>query len=123
MGLPNSEVSVNEGFHASKNRILVVDDEAGIERLLCGKLTSNGHDCRGCHTGFEALDLVSSETFDAVISDLRMPGMDGLDLLRSVRGKHPHIGFIMATGAGDVRLGDAGHEGWSRRLPAKALGL
>ena len=105
MGLPNSEVSVNEGFHASKNRILVVDDEASIERLLCGKLTSNGHDCRGCHSGFEALDLVSSERFDAVISDLRMPGMDGLDLLRSVRGKHPHMGFIMATGAGDVRSG------------------
>jgi len=83
----------------------VVDDEAGIARLLCGKLASNGHDCRGCHSGFEALDLVSSESFDAVISDLRMPGMDGLDLLRSVRGKHPHMGFIMATGAGDIRSG------------------
>jgi len=105
MGLSTSAAGSLQDPPAVKYRILVVDDEASIEKLVSGKLRAGGHDCRGCHSGFEALDLISSVRFDAVISDLRMPGMDGLDLLRSVRGKHPHMGFIVATGAGDVRSG------------------
>ena len=105
MGAPNAELIPKQEPPAAKDCILVVDDEASIAKLLCWELAAHGHDCRGCHSGFEALDLISSERVDAVISDLRMPGMDGLDLLRSVRGKYPHVGFIMATGAGDVRSG------------------
>jgi putative nucleotidyltransferase with HDIG domain len=89
----------------AKKRILVVDDEAGIGKLLCGTLRYEGHDCRGCDNGLKALELISLEGFDAVISDLRMPGMDGLELLRWVRKGHPHLAFIMATGVDDVRLG------------------
>jgi len=88
-----------------RSRILVVDDEAGIEKVLCKALRFEGHDCRGCNSGQKALELISSESFDAVVSDLRMPGMDGLELLRSVRKGHPHLAFILVTAVDDVRLG------------------
>jgi len=88
-----------------RSRILVVDDEAGVEKVLCGALRFEGHDCRGCNSGHKALELISSENFDAVVSDLRMPGMDGLELLRSVRKGHPHLAFLLVTAVDDVRLG------------------
>jgi putative nucleotidyltransferase with HDIG domain len=88
-----------------RSRILVVDDEAGIEKVLCKALKFEGHHCHGCNSGHKALELVSSQSFDAIVSDLRMPGMDGLELLRSVRKRHPHLAFILVTGVDDVRLG------------------
>ena len=88
-----------------KKRILVVDDEAGIRKVLCGTLKSEGHDCLGCDSGIIALELISTESFDAVISDLRMPDLDGLELLRLVRKVRPHLAFIMATGVDDARYG------------------
>jgi putative nucleotidyltransferase with HDIG domain len=49
--------------------------------------------------------MISSESFDAIVSDLRMPGMDGLELLRLVRKGYPHLAFILITAVDDVRLG------------------
>jgi len=88
-----------------RSRILVVDDEAGVEKVLRGALKFEGYDCRGCNGGHKALELISSESFDAVVSDLRMPGMDGLELLRAVRKGHPHLAFLLVTAVDDVRLG------------------
>lgn len=88
-----------------KKKILVVDDETGIRKVICGTLKYEGHDCVGCDSGSKALELISTESFDAVISDLRMPGLDGLELLRSVRKVRPHLAFIMATGVNDARFG------------------
>jgi response regulator RpfG family c-di-GMP phosphodiesterase len=90
---------------AVKCRVLVVDDEPGVCQLLSKILSLEGYDARSCSSGEEALKLMQRESFDLVISDLRMPGMSGLALLEEVRKKRPRSAFMMATGVDDVRVG------------------
>ncbi len=89
----------------AKPRVLIVDDEAGIARLLHDWLAHAGFECRACTQAGEALGLLEQEAFDAVISDLRMPGMTGLELLQRVRPTRPLLAFLMATAVDDVRVG------------------
>jgi putative nucleotidyltransferase with HDIG domain len=89
----------------TRGRILIVDDEPGIGRLLTDKLSREGFECKDCTGGDEALDLLARQAFDAVISDLRMPKVTGLDLLHQARQAYPHLAFLMATGVDDVRVG------------------
>jgi len=89
----------------TKRQILIVDDEPSISRLLNEKLSRQGFECNDCDAGDKALDMLAQKAFDAVISDLRMPGISGLDLLRQTRQAHPHLAFLMVTGVDDVRVG------------------
>ena len=66
-------------------RILVVDDEPQITRVLRTALVSNGHDVTVAQNGMEALELFLKVQPDLVITDLAMPGMDGIELTRAVR--------------------------------------
>ncbi len=90
-----------------KGRILVVDDDPGISGLLSEKLSREGFACRCCSSGEEALVVLGQETFDMIISDLRMPGISGLALLEEARKKYSRSAFLMATGENDVRVGIA----------------
>ena len=85
-------------------RVLIVDDESYVCLLLREWLTQEGFTCQTALSGAEALALLQDLIFDAVISDLSMPGMSGMELLASVRESHPHTAFLMATGVGDTRL-------------------
>jgi cyclic di-GMP phosphodiesterase len=105
------------GSGSPNSRLLVVDDERAVCALLAGVLTQAGFECRSCSSGEEALAYLSREPFEAVISDLSMPGMSGLDLLKEVRTKHPRVTFLIATGQNDVRVGvEAMKEGASDYL-------
>ncbi len=64
-----------------------------------------GFECKCASRGEEALELLGREYFDAVISDLQMPGMSGLELLHEVRQKYPRSAFLMVTGENDIRVG------------------
>jgi response regulator RpfG family c-di-GMP phosphodiesterase len=86
-------------------RVLVVDDDPAIRALLSTKLNFSGFASQSCNSGEEALKLLSEETFDAIISDLNMPGISGLELLEATRRLVPHTAFLMATGVGDVAVG------------------
>jgi putative nucleotidyltransferase with HDIG domain len=110
-------------YPPSKSRVLVVDDEAGIVKLLCETLSFAGFDCRGCQSGYKALDLLACDRFDAIISDLRMPGMNGLELLRSVREKDPHMAFILATAVDDALHGVQAMKGGADEYLLKPLNL
>jgi cyclic di-GMP phosphodiesterase len=85
-------------------RILVVDDEVAVCTLLSERLGPAGFDCRTCSSGETALELLGSEAFDAIISDLNMPGISGLELLENAHKKHPHAAFLMVTGVDDIRV-------------------
>ena len=89
----------------SKHRILIVDDEPSIVKLLAEMLRPEGYSCFGCRSGQEAMHLMSNQEFDVVLCDVHMPGMSGLELLRLVREKHPRMASVMVTGEGDVRVG------------------
>ncbi len=88
-------------------RVLVVDDDPRICELLTTKLRFSGFISQSCTSGEEALKLLSKETFDAIISDLNMPGISGLELLEATRRLVPHTAFLMATGVSDVAVGVA----------------
>ncbi len=89
----------------SKGRILLVDDEPQICGLLSAKLTEEGFACTCSSEAREALTMLKEESFDAIISDLRMPGISGLILLEEGRKKSPRPAFLMVTGVDDIRVG------------------
>jgi response regulator RpfG family c-di-GMP phosphodiesterase len=90
---------------ATPSRVLVVDDDSAIRQLLATKLKIAGFTTASCGSGDEALKLLLRETFDAIISDLNMPGISGLDLLAQAHRQYPRTAFLMATGVGDVAVG------------------
>jgi response regulator RpfG family c-di-GMP phosphodiesterase len=85
--------------------ILIVDDEPSISALLIEGLTPKGFECRAAASGDEATKLLERERFDALICDLRMPGVSGLSLLETARTRYPWMSFLIATGVENVRLG------------------
>jgi len=86
--------------------ILVADDEASIRHVLTLVLTQRGFDVRAVSNGEEALAELAARPYDAVISDVRMPGLDGLSLLKRALAAHPELTFIVmsAYGAPDAAL-------------------
>lgn len=88
-----------------KGRILIVDDEASVGALLKERLAMEGYTCRACTSGEEALQAMEQESFEVVISDVRMPQMSGLTLLERAHKKYPRVAYLMATAEDDVRVG------------------
>jgi cyclic di-GMP phosphodiesterase len=86
-------------------RVLVVDDELAACKLLTIILGASDYYCVMASNGEEALVALQREGFDAVISDLQMPGIGGMDLLAEVRRSHPHVAFLVTTGVDDVDVG------------------
>lgn len=81
-----------------KIRILVVDDEAEIREMLARHLSFQGFDVDTAEDGAAALAHLERQRTDIVLSDIMMPGMDGLELLRAVRQQYPMVHVIMMTG-------------------------
>lgn len=83
-----------------KSRILVVDDEESIREFLEIMLRKEGYEITLAEDGLRAKDLLTKKTFDMVISDLQMPGMTGLELLKHVKESYPDLTFMMITAFG-----------------------
>lgn len=82
----------------SKGKILVVDDE-DIVRTSCSRtLVPEGYDVRLAKNGVEGLRMAAEERFDLVLTDLKMPDMDGIDVLRNIKEKWPETHVIIVTG-------------------------
>jgi diguanylate cyclase (GGDEF)-like protein len=82
----------------SAYKILIVDDDDGIKDLLCSFLTSRGHICQTASDGIDALDKVGKGDFDAVITDIKMPRMDGITLTRELVKRHLGLSIMAMTG-------------------------
>ena len=83
-------------------RLLVVDDEARQMEALCRTLTPEGYDVTGFSVPQQALAALREQPFDVLLTDLMMPGMDGLALLRAALGIDPDLVGVMMTGQGTV---------------------
>ncbi len=79
------------------SRILVVDDEQSMRDFLAIMLKKEGYEVVAAETGSDALKAVQLEIFDLVISDVKMPGMDGIDVLKTVKEVSPETVVIMIT--------------------------
>ena len=84
------------------SNILIVDDEQSYRQLLSLVFETDGHTIRTASNGRDALDQLSRENADVVISDVRMPDMDGIDLLRAVRDTQPDLGVVLMTAFASV---------------------
>ncbi len=85
-------------------RILVVDDEGSVRTLLAGYLRARGFETETAEGGIEALALLKRQRFDLVLSDLNMPGLNGIDLLGRIRESSEDVGVIMLTGCDEVTM-------------------
>ena len=85
-------------------RILVVDDERSMREMLAILLRREGHDVAVAENGRTAIDLLNQRPFDLVVSDARMPDLDGLEVLRHARSVNPSIIAIMVTAYGSPDL-------------------
>ncbi|WP_421901391.1 response regulator [Maridesulfovibrio sp.] len=88
----------------SDNKIMLVDDEEGLRRFLGLTLMDFGYTVETAENGVEALKLLENFHPDIVVTDIKMPRMDGIDLLKAIKDDHPHIEVIMLTGHGDLDL-------------------
>ena len=83
-------------------KVLVVDDEANMRRVLEIMLTRQGYRTHSAADGQQAFDLLREQTFDLVISDLRMPLINGIELLRKLRESQIDVPLIMITAQGSI---------------------
>jgi len=82
-------------------KLLVVDDEKEFTAAVSERLSMRNLNPKVASSGEEALSMIDNEVPDVVILDLKMPGMDGMDVLRKIKDKYPGIRVIILTGHGD----------------------
>jgi excisionase family DNA binding protein len=116
-------------------RVLVADDEESIREMLSKTLALAEYEVETVPDGRAALERLRLETFDLLITDLRMPGMDGLSMIREARRLQPHLPVVIITGYSTeasaieaINLGVSGYLTKPFRVPkvltvaARALG-
>jgi len=77
--------------------ILVVDDEEIVRESLCSWLKEDGYQAEGVEDGFKALDIIKKKPWNVLFVDLKMPGMDGLEVMRRVKALQPEVPIIIIT--------------------------
>src|SRR5881396_99948 len=87
-------------------RILIVEDEVAVARQIASALTEAGHDPKAVHDGEAALDEVRKTPFDLIVLDIRLPGIDGFQVLQRLRAQHlaSRVLLLTARGAVDDRV-------------------
>ena len=95
--LPTSRAELND-----RKQILVADDELNLRRVLTAQLARDGYDVFAVEDGQEALEAMGQHHIDVLISDLRMPKMNGMELLKRVVSAYPDVPVIIITAHGTV---------------------
>jgi DNA-binding response OmpR family regulator len=110
MGATLASRNTTERKHTKRERVLVIEDEPDILDLLRYNLKKEGYDVECASDGERGVDLARTKTFDLVLLDLMLPGIDGLEVCRRLRGdqRTEHVPVIMVTSKGeesDVLIG------------------
>ena len=86
-------------------KVLLVDDEKEFVEALSERMTNRGMDVSTSLSAREALKKIEQESYDAVVLDLMMPEMDGIEVLKIIREKKPELQIILLTGHGTIEKG------------------
>ncbi len=92
-------MQVDDKLHA---RVLLVDDEEEFTDVLSKRLEARNLKVKTVNRGEDAVHMVDQQSFDVIILDLAMPGMDGLETLQQIKANHPDAEIIMLTGHASV---------------------
>lgn len=88
----------------TKIPVLIADDEEEFSFMLKVYLESQNYDVSVVYDGVEAINLLQERSFDIALLDIKMPKVDGIEVLKYIKENHPYIEVIMLTGVGDVRI-------------------
>lgn len=88
---------------AEKNRILVVDDEDALRTVLSAELEGEGYRVSSAGDGAEAINILRGQIFDLILLDIKMPNVDGFEVLKFVKESQPATKVIMLTGFADLK--------------------
>jgi CheY-like chemotaxis protein len=94
-----------------KPTILVVEDDDILLNILCDTLEEFGCDVARASNGAEAVEILKDTPFDVIISDIKMPEMDGLSLLETLRDMEIYTPVVMMTGYSEYKEGRINHAG------------
>ena len=84
-------------------KILVVDDEDALRTVLSSELEGEGYKVASAADGSEAIEILKKEGFDLILLDIKMPNVDGFEVLKFVKETHPDTKVIMLTGFADLK--------------------
>jgi FixJ family two-component response regulator len=88
----------------SKGRVIIVDDDADFRESLAGLLDASGYETEAFDSALTFLDHVGTEDALCLVSDIRMPGMDGLELQQELNARGSNLPMVIMTGHGDIPL-------------------
>ena len=86
-------------------RILLAEDDDSLRAFLTTSLTRAGHDVAGYGDGDSAWEALEHSSFDLLLTDIRMPGLDGIELARQARRRYPHLSVLLVTAYAQDALG------------------
>jgi len=86
-------------------KVLLVDDEVEFLEIMSERMEARGMAVTTCTSAEEAVEIIKTETFDAIILDFMMPGMDGFQALKEIKSKRPESQIILLTGHATVEKG------------------
>ena len=85
-------------------QILIVDDQLGIRILLKEVFLQEGYEVSLAANGFEAIKIVDEQDISGVLLDMKIPGMDGIQILKKLKESHPDLPVMMMTAYGELNL-------------------
>ena len=83
-------------------RVLVVEDDARLNQIVCASLRAAGYEAIGCANAAQATDVLHGDGVDIIISDIMMPGVDGFEFVSEVRSVNRHIPILLMTALDDM---------------------
>lgn len=90
--------------HIMRAKVLIVDDQFGIRTLLKEVLQKDGHEIYQAANGFQALDIVKNHAPDLVLLDMKIPGMDGIEILENIKKINDTTRVVIMTAYGELDL-------------------
>ena len=83
-------------------KVLLVDDEKGFLEIMSERMQARGMVVTTAESADQALSIIAKESFDAIVMDFQMPGMDGMEALKTIKNKKPELQIILLTGYATV---------------------